>query len=34
MSLGTIKCYFIRNLCTGKGTIKTGEGTVRASEDD
>ena len=30
--LGTLGASFLRNLLTGKGTIRAGEGTTRAGE--
>ena len=33
MLLGTLGAGLLRNLSTGKGTIRAGEGTFRAGED-
>ena len=33
MLLETLGASLLRNLLTGKGTIKTGEGTIRADEN-
>ena len=33
MSLGTLGASLLRNLLASKGTIKAGEGTIRAAQD-
>ena len=33
MLLGTLGASLLRNLLTGKGTIKAGEGTIRAEQN-
>ena len=33
MLLGTLPAFLLRNLLTGKGTIRTDEGTIRAGQD-
>ena len=33
MLLGTLPAFLLRNLLTGKDTIRTDEGTIRAGQD-
>ena len=33
MLLGTLGDSLLRNILTGKGTIRTNEGTIRAAQD-
>ena len=33
MLLGTLGASLLRNLLTGKGTVRAGKGTIRAGQD-